>query len=875
MKKKERKGKRDQGRKFWDRKLWKKGAAAAAAVLLLCAALAIFLSGDGRKEGGSVDMQEAESFPAGSASGKKMVNLALAEGVRVTADSTETEAFSPEKAADGNRSDSDSRWSSANEPGQPSHWLMFEFPEERRISFVRLYWERLNVEGFVLESSRNGTDWVTAARAEEAPEANEQCLTLDSPAAGRYFRIRTTAVSESEENQYLYYQNVSLLEAELYEEVPLSWSLQDIRVETEADGSRRLALPEVPEGVQIELAGADYEEVIGRDGMVYPTVEEKEVEVGFLLSRDGKTETTPGYPVTVPAAWEEDGVFAGKKTASASESGQPAEKEAADSLHPTDRQVSADSTRPQAVSGAAEWRAGSGSFLPGEEIRILADARWKEEAPQAVARLQEALGNRAEVVWSDEAESGPTDVRTEEAEAGSTGVPTEEAEAGSAGESAGDIRLGTASGELGLGKEGYLCEIERDGIVLLAEESQGLIWGVNTLCRLLEETGAETEDLGKENAAGQENAGQGHVAGGIPCGVIRDYPRCSVRGFSIDIGRRMVSMETLREMVLELSAHKMNTLGIHLNDNEILSTSGKNDSLENAFTAYSGFRLESSLQNEKGEGITSQDGAFTKEEWKEFVEWAAGFGVEVVPEIDTPAHSLALTKVFPEAALADEPENVDQLDLSRKETLSLTETLWKEYLEGEDPVFAEGGTVHIGMDEYYGDVQDYRDYMRKMVSLAAESGRPVRMWGSLRLIEEANRKEGRTGQNAYRLWEEGEEAAVSPEQIQIQIWSADWSDPLKTWQAGYTVINSLNSSLYLIPGGGYDYLDLEALADWEANEYPLGGRTELLPAWSSRTAGAIYCLWNDTIGSLDAGITEEGICDRFLQPLSLLSGKLW
>ena len=101
MKKKERKGKRDRGRKFWDRKLWnrklwKKGAAAAAAVLLLCAALAIFLSGDGRKEGGSVDMQEAESFPAGSASGKEMVNLALAEGVRVTADSTETEAFSPE-----------------------------------------------------------------------------------------------------------------------------------------------------------------------------------------------------------------------------------------------------------------------------------------------------------------------------------------------------------------------------------------------------------------------------------------------------------------------------------------------------------------------------------------------------------------------------------------------------------------------------------------------------------------------------------------------------------------------------------------------------------------------------------------------------------
>ena len=382
-----------------------------------------------------------------------------------------------------------------------------------------------------------------------------------------------------------------------------------------------------------------------------------------------------------------------------------------------------------------------------------------------------------------------------------------------------------------------------------------MIWGVNTLCQLLDAENGEAE--------------------GIPCGVIRDYPCYSVRGFSIDIGRRMVSMDTLREMVLELSASKMNTLGVHLNDNEILSTSGKNDSIENAFTAYSGFRLESSLQNEKGEKITSQDGAFTKEEWKEFTEWASGLGVEVVPEIDTPAHSLAITKVFPETALADEPENVDQLDLSGEETISLIEGLWREYLDGEDPVFSKDGTVHIGMDEYYGNAQDYRAYMQRLVSLVTESGRTVRMWGSLSLIEKANAAAVQKGQSAYRLWSEEEEAAVSPEQIQVQIWSSQWVDPQKTYQAGYTVINSLNSSLYIIPGGGYDFLDLEALSDWEPNEYPMGGQTQVLPAWSGRVAGAIYCLWNDTIGSLEAGITEEGIYERFSQPLELLSGKLW
>ena len=787
--------------------------------LLFWAAAALFLYGDD-PEGNGVQGQErspADSFPVGSVSGKTMVNLALQDGVLVTADSVETETFSPEKAADGNRTDSASRWSSANETGQPVHWLMFEFAEERQISFVRLYWERLNVEGFVLESSRDGENWTVAAEITESPEANGQCIVLDNPVPGKYFRIRTTAVSDSEENQYLYYQNVSLLEAELYEEVPLSWSLGELSVETAEDGSRRLTLPSVPADVEIEIAGADYEQVIGLDGTVYPTLEEKEVEVGFLLTRDGVSEETPGYTVTVPAA---------EQVTSAGE-------------------TSSGSSRPSVTPEVAEWRAGSGTFSLRDGCRLLVDEKWQQEAAAALDSLQTALNTTAGHSDSD----GGTQILV--------GTKADMQE--------GDIYLGIASEELGLGEEGYLCEIRPDGIVLLAQEAKGMVWGVNTLCQLLDAEDGDTENGGAENGEAEQ----------IACGVIRDYPRYSVRGFSIDIGRRMVSMDTLRKMVLELSARKMNMLGVHLNDNEILSTSGKNDSIENAFTAYSGFRLESSLQNEKGEKITSQDGAFTKEEWKEFTEWASGLGVEVVPEIDTPAHSLAITKVFPETALADEPENVDQLDLSGEETISLIEGLWREYLDGEDPVFSKGGTVHIGMDEYYGDVRDYRAYMQRLVSLVTESGRTVRMWGSLSLIEKANAAAVQKGQSAYRLWSEEEEAAVSPEQIQVQIWSSQWADPQKTYQAGYTVINSLNSSLYIIPGGGYDFLDQEALSDWEPNEYPMGGQTQVLPAWSGRVAGAIYCLWNDTIGSLEAGITEEGIYERFSQPLELLSGKLW
>ena len=50
-----------------------------------------------------------------------------------------------------------------------------------------------------------------------------------------------------------------------------------------------------------------------------------------------------------------------------------------------------------------------------------------------------------------------------------------------------------------------------------------------------------------------------------------------------------------------------------------------------------------------------------------------------------------------------------------------------------------------------------------------------------------------------------------PEKIQLQVWDTDWTDPQEMYDAGFSIINSLSSSLYLIPGGGYDRLDLDFL----------------------------------------------------------------
>ena len=388
-----------------------------------------------------------------------------------------------------------------------------------------------------------------------------------------------------------------------------------------------------------------------------------------------------------------------------------------------------------------------------------------------------------------------------------------------------------------LGDEGYELNLEAESpgvISISARTKRGVRWGCMALGQLWEKS-----------------------EGQLPAGVLRDYPAWSVRGFGIDVGRRPVSLELLYRIAEELSKHQMNTLQIHLNDNQIISQSDYDGTKEGARQLYAGFRLESDVRNKAGQSITSQDLYYSKEEFAQFIEDAAVMGVEIVPEIDTPAHSLALTKVFPKLGLSGDPESVDQLDLSNPAAQKLAETIWSEYLTESD-VFSGTGTVHIGMDEYFGNQKAFVDYMKALSDYVAEAApeKTIRMWGSL----------SKTGQDYSGL----------SRKIQLQVWDTDWTDPQEMYDAGFSVINSLSSSLYLIPGGGYDRLDLDFLEKkWQPNVFETQERTWELPRWSSRTLGACYMLWNDYASQDGNEITEDGLFERFAEPLDILARKLW
>ncbi len=700
-------------------------------------------------------------------------NLALQRGVIATSDSTENEELTAYKAIDGDDSTLSSRWSSENNWEDASHYIQLEFPTEISVSFVVLKWERRNVISYALEGSGDGVKWEVLQSFDTAPEMKDQEIVLQEAAAVRFLRLSIYQVSQRAEDYSDLYQNVSLYEFEVYADKPAAYELEQATIVCEKDGGRYLCMPEAPEGYEVTYLGADHEQVIGADGVVYDTIQEKEVTVGFRVSsRSDATDTREiAQVLTVPAC--------------------------------TDAGTDGNAC-PDVIPALAEWQGGRGRLTFSGTLRIVVEegSSLQDEAELLAEHLETVAGYVPQVV---------------------SGRVTDAQE--------GDIYLGYAEESCGLGREGYFCDIT-DKCVILALSDTGVRWGTVTLLQII----------------GQEHS--------LPKGKIRDYPLYEVRGFGIDVARKAVSMDTLYAMMEAMSYYKMNDLTVHLNDNVILSTSGLTDSLEDAMTADSAFRLESDVVNDKGEKLTSSQYAYTKEEFARFIDTAKSYGVTVVPEIDTPAHSLSITKLFPEYALTTRIESVDQIDLSKKEAVELVKTIWQEALVGEQAAFRNAEIVNIGMDEYYGDGEQYRVFLQEIAKLVLAEGKTVRLWGSLSNM--------------------GGTTVPEPDRLQMNLWSTDWADPREMYEAGYDLINMQNNHLYVIPGGGYDHLDTEELyCNWEAGKFYDHSLLEQIPVYSPQMLGASYMIWNDMCGRLDVGICEYDLYRRFEEPLPVLGAKLW
>lgn len=369
-------------------------------------------------------------------------------------------------------------------------------------------------------------------------------------------------------------------------------------------------------------------------------------------------------------------------------------------------------------------------------------------------------------------------------------------------------------------QEGYSIDI-KDEIIISAPESIGVFWATRSILQMLE----QSESLS------------------LTCGHIKDYPDYSVRGFMLDCGRKFIPLSFLQDYVKIMSYYKMNTFQIHLNDNAFPRFYGWDLS-----KTYSAFRLESRTYP----GLAAEDGFYTKQEFIELQKLAENNFVDIIPEIDVPAHSLAFAQYKPE--LGSKKYGMDHLDLFNPETYTFLDGLFKEYLDGDQPVF-RGKVVQIGTDEYSNKdpevVEKFRYFTNRYINLVESYGKQAAIWGALTHAEGITK--------------------VKSENVIMNAWYNKYADPNKMIEQGYQLISIPDGAMYIVPSAGYynDYLKIENLYE---NWTPVHIGNQVFEEKHSAILGGMFAVWNDHAGN---GISTKDIHNRTFPALQTLATKMW
>ncbi|HTI92052.1 MAG TPA: family 20 glycosylhydrolase [Puia sp.] len=222
-----------------------------------------------------------------------------------------------------------------------------------------------------------------------------------------------------------------------------------------------------------------------------------------------------------------------------------------------------------------------------------------------------------------------------------------------------------------LGKEGYTLSITPSRIRLQANDPAGVFYGLQTLLQLLPANFAATSATGASNATVASNttapATSGTAAAGatskaaIPCADITDYPRFGWRGLMLDVSRHFFTKQEVERYIDEMVRYKYNTLHLHLSDDQGWRIEIK--SLPQ-LTQHGAWRV--SRTGRWGEFLPSMAGEpspyggfYTQDDMREIIRYAQDRYVTILPEIDVPAHSLALISSYQNLSCTQLPYSVN------------------------------------------------------------------------------------------------------------------------------------------------------------------------------------------------------------------------
>lgn len=265
----------------------------------------------------------------------------------------------------------------------------------------------------------------------------------------------------------------------------------------------------------------------------------------------------------------------------------------------------------------------------------------------------------------------------------------------------GSIQL-RLSGKPAANKEAYNLVVTPEQIIITADSTAGLFYGIQSLLQLLPK---EIES----------NKAIKNIDWIIPSVSIDDYPRFAWRGAMLDVARHFFTKEEVKGFIDDMVKYKFNVLHFHLTDDQGWRIEIKSLPKLTEVGAWRPERVGKWGNTPKPDPKEpkSYGGFYTHEDIRELVKYAGERYMTILPEIEGPGHSLATVASYPELSCTDSNYYVSVGDKiinwhSKGFTALLDNTLCpanEKVYDFLDKVFTEvaelfpSAYVHMGGDE--------------------------------------------------------------------------------------------------------------------------------------------------------------------------------
>ncbi len=250
-----------------------------------------------------------------------------------------------------------------------------------------------------------------------------------------------------------------------------------------------------------------------------------------------------------------------------------------------------------------------------------------------------------------------------------------------------------------ISSEAYEIVINKNEIKLIAGDSKGLFYAIETFRQLL-------------YASTDKNVDNQNIL--LPVLSIKDQPKYKWRGMHLDVSRHFFSIDFLKKYVDVLALYKINKLHLHLTDDQGWRLEIKKYPLLTEKGAWRTFNEQDSVCMKMAledplfaidsthiihkNGKTLYGGYYTQKEMKAFVAYASERHIEIIPEIDMPGHMMAAINIYPNLSATGKSTwgTVFSTPLSpvKEEVYAFVKDILDEVMQ----IFTSE-YVHIGADE--------------------------------------------------------------------------------------------------------------------------------------------------------------------------------